>query len=354
MAAMPYRVYLLFSALIPALIYASVAAVLVALLSLRVNETDVLSVALFFTALCFTAAFRMAKDLWATWPYAIYANKFRVDSNDKKSINGKATYRGYLERPFRVSFSLAIFSSSLVFVVSYYLVPYAFSLHLSILWIIGSFIFPLILFFVLLIAADMFYRCYAVEEPNCLHLSTQEYVKKFYLYPESLCFLLLNFAIISPLNSIQEASFDVAWVTMLVTISITSLLMLLSAHSNPMSHVIGGLNSKLIKIIDLKEMELEFSKNDIKDSYKVKKFPLFAWWLLIIAIQIVLATVFMKNYENWFYLFLLSAQIIWLASYIYLRNSMLINAIRQVARYHGRADLQQGYMDISDSEELLV
>lgn len=276
MAAMPYRVYLLFSALIPAFIYASIAAVLVALLALRVNETDVLSVALFFTALCFTGAFRMTKDLWAMWPYAIYANKFRVDSNDKKSISDKATYTSYLERPFRVSFSLAIFSSSLVFVVSYYLVPYAFSFHLSILWIIGSFIFPLILFFVLLIAADMFYRSYAFEEPNCLHLSTQEYVKKFYLYPEALCFLLLNFAIISPLNSIQEASFDVAWVTMLVTISITSLLMLLSAHSNPMSHVIGGLNSKLIEIIDLKEMELEFSKNDIKDSYKVKKFSLLA------------------------------------------------------------------------------
>jgi len=354
MAAMPYRVYLLFSALIPAFIYASIAAALVGLLALRVNESDVLSVSLFFTALCFTGAFRMTKDLWGMWPYAIYASKFRVDSNDKKNMSGKATYRAYLERPFRVSLSLAIFSSSLIFVVSYYLVPYAFSFHLSILWIIGSFIFPLILFFVLLIAADTFYRSYAFEESDCQHFSMQEYVKKFYIYPEAFCFLLLNFAIISPLNSIQEASFDVAWVTMLVTISITTLLMLLSAHSNPMSHVIGGLNSKLMKITDLEEIELQFNKKDIKDIYKVKKFSLLAWWLLLIAIQIVLATVFMKSYENWFYLFLFSAQIIWLASYIYLRNSMLINAIKQVARYHGRSDLQQGYMDIGHSEEVLV
>ena len=57
MAAIPYRIYLLFSALIPAFIYSFIAAILVGLLSLRVNETDGLGIALFFTALCFTACF---------------------------------------------------------------------------------------------------------------------------------------------------------------------------------------------------------------------------------------------------------------------------------------------------------
>jgi len=353
MAAMPYRIYLLFSALIPAIIYASIAAVLVGLLTLRVNENDVLSIALFFTALCFTASFRMTKDLWSIWPYAIYAKKFRVDSKDKKHIDGKSTYKGYLERPFKVSFILSIFSSSLVFLISYYLVPYAFSIHLSILWIIGTFIFPLILLFTLLMAADIFYRSYAFEKPHCQLFSMKAYVKKFYIYPEAFCFLLLNFAIISPLNSIQAASFDVAWVTMLVTISITTLLLLMSAHSNPMNYFIGDLNSKLIKITDLKEIGLQLNKKDIKDSYKVKKFSLVGWWLFMILIQIVLATAFMGSYESWFYLFLFTAQIIWLASYIYLRNSMLNNAIKQVIRYHSRADLQQGYVDLSKSEEVL-
>lgn len=349
MAPTPYRIYLLFSALIPAFIYASIAAVLVGLLTLRVNENNVLSIALFFTALCFTASFRMTKDLWSIWPYAIFAKKFRVASKD---IDGKATYKSYLERPFRVSFIISIFSSSLLFLISYYLVPYAFSTHLSVLWIIGSFVFPLILFFTLLIAADVFYRSYAFEEPLCESISIKAYIKKFYLYPDALCFLLLNFAIISPLHSIQLASFDVAWVTMLVTISITTFLMLMSAYSNPMTHVIGGLNSKLIKITDLKELELQVNKSDIKDNYKVKKFSLVAWSVLIISIQTVLATVFMKSYERWFYLFLFTAQIIWLVSYIYLRNSMLISSIKQVVRYHGRTDLQQGYMDISTSEEV--
>lgn len=350
MATMPYRIYLLFTALIPSLIYSFVAAVLVSLLALRVNENDGLSIVLFFTALCFTASFRMIKDLWSMWPYAIYAKKFRVDNDDKKSIDDKPTYKGYLERPFRVSLIASMFSSSIVFLISYCLVPYAFSINLTILWIIGGLIFPLILFVILLIAADIFYRSYALEEPRRRSFSMREYIRKFYIYPEVLCFSLLNFAIISPLDSIQGASFDVAWVTMLVTISITTILLLVSAHSNPMRHVIGALNSKLIEITDLRKIELQLNKKDIKGNYKVKKFPLIAWCLLTIIVQIVLATFFMKSYENWFYLFLFIAQIIWLSCYIYIRNSMLISAIKKAVRFHNRADLQQGYIDLSTSE----
>lgn len=349
MAPIPYRIYLLFSALIPAVIYALLAAVLVGLLSLRVNENDILNIVLFFTAFCFTASFRMTKDLWSTWPYAIYAKKFRVDSKDKKGMHGKATYRAYLERPLRVSVLLSLFASGLIFLLSYWLVPYAFGTHLSVLWLIGSFLFPLILFFILLLAADVFYRSYVVEEPECQSFSIKQYVKKFYTYPEALCFLLLNFAIINPLYSVQTEPFDVAWVTMLVTISITTLLLLLSAYSNPTNHVIGGLNSKLINISDLHEIGFQFNKEDITGGYKLKKFSLLGWWFLLVFLQTVLATALMKSQESWFYLFLLSAQIIWLISYIYLRNSMLINSIRLVFQYHSRADLQQGYLDLDQS-----
>ena len=347
MALIPYRIYLLFSALIPAFIYATVAAVLVGLLTLRVSEGDALSVSLFFTALCFTASFRMTKDLWNSWPYAIYAEKFKVESHD---FGSKPTYQGYLERPFRVAVLLSIFSSGLVFLISYYLVPYAFSRHLSVLWVIGSFVFPLILFFTLLVAADVFYRSYVSENPVCQPYTMAAYVKKFYIYPESLCFLLLNFAIISPLNSIQTASFDVAWVTMLITISITTFLLLMGAYSSPMNFVVGGLNSKLIKITDREEIGLQFNKKDIKDSYKLKKFSLFGWWFLIVFIQIVLATILMKNHEDWFYLFLFSAQVVWLASYIYLRNNILVKTIKQVVQYQKRGDLQQGYVDLKPTQ----
>ncbi|MGR6871338.1 hypothetical protein ACU6U9_03270 [Pseudomonas sp. HK3] len=352
MAAIPYKIYLLFSALIPAFIYSVIAAVLVGLLTLRVNENDVLAIALFFTALCFTASFRMIKDLWSIWPYAIYSNKFKIDEKDKKSFEDKPTYKGFLEKPFRVSFFLSILSSGLVFAISYFLVPYAFSVHLSILWLIGAFVFPLTLFSILLITADVFYRSYSSEEANCESLTMKGYVKTFYLYPEALCFLLLNFAIISPLNSVQSASLDVAWVTMLVTISITTLLLLLSAHSNPMSYVIGGLNSKLIKMTDLSDDGFHLNKTDIKDSYKVKKFSLIGWWLLIVVVQVVIATLFMSLYKDWFYAFLFTAQIVWMVSYIYLRNHMLINSIKQVVQYHGREDLQQGYMDLSKQKEV--
>lgn len=351
MAATPYRIYLLFSALIPAVIYASIAAALLGLLTLRVNENDVLSIALFFAALCFTATFRMTKDLWSLWPYAIHAKKFRLDSKDKKNIDGKPTYKGYLEHSLSVSFALATTSCLLIFAISYYAIPYAFSIHLSILWVIGTFIFPLILFFVLLISSDIFYRSYAHEEPLCKPFTIKAYVRRFYIYPDALCFLLLNLAIISPLDSVQDASFDIAWVTMLVTISITTLLTLINAHSNPTKYVIGGLNSKLINFTDLAEIDLNLNKEDIKNSYKIKRFSLIGWLLMIVTIQMVLATTLMKSHENWFYLFLAVAQVIWLASYVYLRNNMLVNAIKQVVRHHGREDLQQGYMDLITSED---
>lgn len=354
MAAIPYRVYLLFSALIPAIIYSVIAAILVGLLSLRVNETDGLSIALFFTALCFTACFRMTKDLWSTWPYAIYSKKFKVDSEDEKKIEGKATYKGYLERPLSVSFIFAVVSSFLVFVISYYSVPYAFSHHLSILWLVGACIFPMILFVSLLVASDIFYRSYEVQNAHCQNMTMNGYIARFYLYPESLCFVLLNFSIINPLGSIQQAVFDVAWVTMLVTISITTFLLLMSAHSNPISNVVGGLNSKLINITDRERFNLKINKKDIKESYKVNRFSLIGWWMLIVIIQVVMVTLFMKNIENWFYPFLFSAQVVWMVTYFYLRNSMLLSSVKQVIKYHGREDLQQGYMDISESQKVPV
>ncbi|MFT5593368.1 MAG: hypothetical protein ACI8SR_001749 [Oceanicoccus sp.] len=354
MAAIPYRIYLLFSALIPAFIYSFIAAILVGLLSLRVNETDGLGIALFFTALCFTACFRMTKDLWSTWPYAIFAKKFKVDSEDEKKIEGKATYKGYLERPLLVSFMFAAVSSSLVFLISYYAVPYAFGYHLSILWLVGACIFPIILFVSLLVASDIFYRSYDRESARCKNMTIKEYVARFYLYPESLCFLLLNFSIINPLGSIQQATFDVAWVTMLVTISITTLLLLMSAHSNPIYYVVGGLNSKLINITDREKFNFKINKKDIKESYKVSRFSLIGWWALIVFIQVVMVTVFIKNVESWFYPFLFSAQVVWMVSYFYLRNSMLLGSVKQVIKYHGREDLQQGYMDLSESQKVPV
>jgi hypothetical protein len=352
MAAVPYRIYLLFSSLIPSLIYAIVATVLVGLLTLRVDENDGLSITLFFTALCFTGCFRMVKDLWSIWPYAIYAKKFKVDSEDEKNIIGKPTYSGYLERPFLMAFILSAVPASLVFIVSYYLVPFAFSQHLSILWVIGAFIFPLVMFFTILIAADLFYRSYDKADTTCMALTMKSYINRFYLYPEALCFLLLNFAIISPLNSVQQATFDVAWVTMLVTISITTFLLLMSAHSNPINYIIGGLNSKLISIVDRDKFNVGINKKDIKDLYKIRKFSLAGWWVLIVFVQIVIATVFMKNFENWFYSFLMSAQVVWMISYLYLRNYMLISSIKQIVQYHDRDDLQEGYMDLNASEEV--
>lgn len=352
MAAIPYRVYLLFSALIPAVIYAAIAAVLVGLLSLRVTAENGLNIALFFCALSFTACFRMVRDLWSIWPYAIYANKFKVDSEDKKSIEGKPTYQQYLSSPMIVSLCASIATALVVFLIAYWLVPYAFSKHLSVLWLVGVVVFPVCLFLVLLVNADVFYRSYDVSESNQKTITINKFITGFYLLPEAICFVVLNFAIITPLYSVEDASFDVAWVTMLITISITTLLLLTSARSNPMNYVIGSLNSKLIKITDVDKLNFPLNKTDIKSRYKLAGFSVFAWWVLIVLVQMSLVTVIMKNYEGWFYSYLLSAQVIWIASYLYLRNKMLKDAFIQVIQYHGNEDLKQGYVDLNTKGEV--
>lgn len=352
MAAIPYRVYLLFSALIPAVIYAAIAAVLVGLLSLRVTADNGLSIALFFCALSATACFRMVRDLWSIWPYAIHANKFKVDAEDQKSIEGKPTYNQYLHSPMLVSILSSAAIGLIIFLLSYWLVPYAFSMHLSVLWLIGVVVFPLVLFFVLIVNADIFYRSYAVNDGEKKSINISSFILGFYLFPEAVCFLVLNFAIINPLSSVQTASFDVAWVTILITISITTLLLLMSAHSNPMNYVIGSLNSKLIKIMNVDKLNKKLNKTDIKSRYKLTGFSVIAWWAFIVLLQITMATVIMKNYENWFYVFLSLAQVIWIASYLYLRNKMLKGAFRQVIQYHNSDDLKQGYIDLANKDEV--
>ena len=354
MAAIPYRVYLLFSALIPALIYAVIAAILVGLLSLRVSEDDGLSIAIFFCALSFTACFRMVRDLWCIWPYAIYAKKFKVDSEDKKSMEGKPTYKQYLNHPMLVSILSSAATGTVVFVFSYYLVPYAFNVHLSILWLIGVVIFPFILFVILLVNSDVFYRSYVVSEGEGKALTMKRFIRAFYLLPEAICFFVLNFAIINPLSSVQSASFDVAWVTILITISITTLLLLMSAHSNPMNYVVGSLNSKLIKLTDISKLNKSLHKTDIKSRYKLTGFSVFLWWAFLVLVQITIATVIMKSYENWFYIFLSVAQVVWISSYLYLRHKMLKGAFVQVVHYHASEDLKQGYIDLSSKEEVPV
>ena len=354
MAAVPYRIYLLFSALIPALIYSVIAGVLVALLNTRVTEENTISIALFFTALCFTACVRMLKDVWSIWPYAVYANKFRVDDEDKKHIEGKPTYIEYLENPLLVISFVSLFVSALVFVFSYFLVPLAFSFHPSVLWLVGSFIFPVILFVCILISADVFFRSYSQENITPKPIRFNQYINRFYLYPEGICFFLLNFSIIHPLNSVQELGFDAAWVTMLITISITSFLLLSGAYSNPINYIVGGFNSKLMALTDFNEIDQDINETDIKGAYKVKKFSFLFWWVSMIFVQMVVVTSFMKELDNWFYPFLLCAQVIWVSCYLYLRKSMLIKSAKQALKYHGRTDLQQGYIDIEKSKGALT
>ena len=79
---------------------------------------------------------------------------------------------------------------------------------------------------------------------------------------------------------------------------------------------------------------------------------MFAWWACIVLLQITMATVIMKNYENWFYVFLSLAQVIWIVSYLYLRNKMLKSAFMQVAQYHDSEDLKQGYIDLTTKDEV--
>ncbi len=355
MAAVPYRIYLLFSALIPSLIYALVAAILVGLLTLRVTENDTAQIAFFFGVLCFTASFKMIKDQWNLWPYAIYAKKFRIDVKDEISIQGKATYDGYLSCTYQASLAFSMISSILVFGIAYYATPFAFSLHPSILWLIGSLAFPIVLMSALLISADIFYRSYAnVERSNNVdsrYLTTNQYLKYYYLYPDAFCFIALNFAIIHPLRSVQSEPFDVAWVTMLATICISTLLILGSAYSNPIKLIVGGLNSRLIKLTDIKKMNLNVNEKDVESAYTVKRFSFIPWLICIIIAQVALATVLMKNVDYWFYYFLISAQAIWLVSYLYLRYAVLNNALKLVVKHHAREDLQEGYIDLESGQK---
>ena len=269
MASIIYRIYLFFSAVTPAIIYSLVAAFLVFLFSLRIDDSMQTNLIVFFAALGFSAGIRVLKDIWSQWPYAYHSNKFNV---------------------------------------------------------------ACLLALAVLVVADNFFRAYSKFDGQPMSLTANSYIAKFFVIPEVASFLILNIAIIWPLNSIEGQAKDVAWVTMLVMSVISSSILLMNAKATPINPMAGALFSKIwnVEKIDISGVDLSSPKQ-----YQVWQFSFKGWLLMIVVSLMTLGTVFMESgLTHWFLPFLISAECLWVAVYLYLRIKVLKSTLAKVAVFY--------------------
>lgn len=332
MASIIYRLYLFFSAVTPALIYSLVAALLVFLLSLRVDASMQLNLVIFFTALGFSAGIRVLKDIWSQWPYAYHSNKFKVAEDEIPVLEARPLHPEILHRPYR---TVVFFSALIALVVgtfSYFTMSYAAAGHAWLLWMTGSLLMPLCLAVTVLVVADNFFRAYSKYDGAAKTLSAKRYLTQFYLIPEVVSFLILNVAIIWPLHKVQFEAQDSAWVTMLVMSLISSAILLMNAKVTPINQMAGALFSNVwaIKNIDLSEVDLSSPKQ-----YQVWRFSYKGWLAFLVLTLMVLATAFMSSgLTHWFLPFLICAECLWLAVYLYLRIRVLKSTLAKVAVFY--------------------
>jgi len=332
MASIIYRIYLFFSAVTPALIYSLVAAILVFLFSLRIDDSMHANLVIFFTALGFSAGIRVLKDIWSQWPYAYHSNKFNVAEDEIPVLESRPLNSKIVHQPYRTVLFFSVIIGGLVGIAAYFLVDYALDGQLWLMWVLGSFVMPCLLALAVLVVADNFFRAYCKYEGPSKSLSANDYIAKFFIIPEVASFLILNAAIIWPLNSVQGEAKDVAWVTMLVMSVISSSILLMNAKATPINPMAGALFSKIwnVEKIDISEVDLSSPKQ-----YQVWQFSYKGWLLLLVVSLMTLATAFMESgLTQWFLPFLISAECLWVTVYLYLRIKVLKSTLAKVAIFY--------------------
>lgn len=332
MASIIYRIYLFFSAVTPAIIYSLVAAFLVFLFSLRIDDSMQTNLIVFFAALGFSAGIRVLKDIWSQWPYAYHSNKFNVAEDEIPVLEARPLHPKIVFQPYRTVLLFSAILGGLVGLVSYLLVGYALDGQLWLMWVLGSLVMPCLLALAVLVVADNFFRAYSKFDGQATSLSANSYIAKFFIIPEVASFLILNIAIIWPLNSIEGQAKDVAWVTMLVMSVISSSILLMNAKATPINPMAGALFSKIwnVEKIDISGVDLSSPKQ-----YQVWQFSFKGWLLLIVVSLMTLGTAFMESgLTHWFLPFLISAECLWVAVYLYLRIKVLKSTLAKVAVFY--------------------
>lgn len=332
MAAIIYRIYLFFSAVTPAVIYSVVAAFLVFLFSVRIDESMGVNLVLFFAAMGFTAGIRVLKDIWGLWPYAYHTGKFKVAEEEIPVLEGRPLHMGVLHSPYKLVLSIAAILALVSGGISYLIMDFALGGHTWLLWIVGSIVLPITLWMAVIALADNFFRAYSKFDGQALEMPANIYLKRFFIFPELVSFLVLNLAIVWPLHRIETTGADEAWVTMLVMTLISSVFLLGNTKSAPVNIVTGALFSKVwnIQNIDTSKVDAESPKQ-----YQIWQFSFKGWLVSLVSILMVIGTLLMNSgNENWFTIFLVIAETIWVVSFLYLRWKVLMSTLASVAYFY--------------------
>lgn len=347
MAAIHFRGFIFFSALIPTVIYTVVAAILVWVLSTRIQADQIHLLWILLSCIAFSAVFKMGKDAPLLIKNAIDSNKFHVTNEDRPLLD---KFRGKpitIDLGFHSNFILGLISIALLSSVAISGVAWSFSeLFKTSQWqvyILAVTILPLTLFISLFVINVKTYISIESGFQLSQSGSLDQSIRNWFILPEAFSFLVVNLSILLPLYSISLQSLDNQVVTISIVSLVTTAFLFLSINADVKSHVSGLIQYNKQKYIGHSAQLLDLASIEKgPKAYQIKHFSYWKWMPAILAFQLMLfATSKYVFIDQWFHVFVFLIEIFWLVLFSIMRFSVVLDTYRKIIYFRFPDSLEE-------------
>lgn len=339
MAAIHLRGYLFFSALIPSVIYALVALLLIWVLSNRIEGGETHYIPLLLVCIVFSAIFKMGKDIPLLLKNAIETNKFHLTEEDKVVLEKFKT-----KNNIKTVWIFILFLSAMTSVI---LGGIAFSLlgfiehDVWFLSIMAVTALPLMLFLSLFFANVKIYQAICNKDISFVSGVSGDWLMKWFVMPEAFSFLIINLSILLPLHGMVHQALDAQVVTIALIALITSAFLFVSINADAKNQVSGV--THYLK----NDGSLFFEKNRSESeldpkSYKIRSHSYWKWIPGILAFQLmVFASTKYVFLDDWFYPFVFVVELFWVFIFSMLRTSVVRDTFHKIIHFRFQESLEQ-------------
>lgn len=341
MAAIHFRGFIFFSALIPAVIYAVVAVVLVSILSSRVQEDQIYLMWVLVSCITFSSIFKMGKDAPLLMKNAIASNKFHVANEDRPLLDSFSR-TPKIRKFYPFLFGVALLSSIVISIISWSISEIVQTNQWQ-FYLLAVTVLPVTLFLSLFVINIKAYLSIDNEAPWVKPMGIEKLVRNWFVLPESISFLVINLSILLPLYSISEQSIENQVVTIVIVSLVTTAFLFLTINSDVKNHVSGLIHYDEGREISKSEHQLNLNSIEAgPKAYKIKKFSYWKWMPIILAFQLMLfATTKYVFVGQWFYIFVFLIEVFWLVIFSLMRSSVVLDTYRKIVYFRYPRSLEE-------------
>lgn len=338
MAAIHFRGFIFFSALIPTIIYTLVASILVWVLSTRIESDQFHFLWILLASIVFSAVFKMGKDAPLLIKNAIVANKFHVTNEDRVLLK-KLERTQQIVHFFRYLFLMAMTSSFVMLGTAWFILEF-FDQNLWQVYLAATTVLPIVVF-ICLFSINIKAYLSIERDINCITPSSfEQAVRRWFILPEAFSFLVINLSILIPLYNISVHPFSDQLVTIVIVCLVTTAFLFLSINSDAKNQVSGlilyGQREDAIKPVDLSSIRTG------PKAYQIKNYSYWKWMPVILVFQLMLfATTQYVFVEQWFSIFVFLLEIFWLVLFSVFRYSVVLDTYKKIIYFRYPSSLEE-------------